>query len=631
MFRYFIYLVSIYKFSKNIPVLFLNNLRFQHHSLGLPLIMTLISMAAFAETLSAKDHKQKAGEALIQECKALSDKFDYAGLSGKAESVIAAGERERNVRISGYGYVYLGGSQLMLKEASAAADNLRKAIEIGEKIGNDTILSTAYNSLGIYEASVTRNLFLAQRYFYKSRQHAVEAKYSRIERSIGSNLAELAIELNDTSGIKYARECYNYGVEASLPRFEYSGAINLAELYKIKGDYELADRYAIIALNLAVANEYHDLGQINLLMSVIAFSKGDDKGAQDYAVKAIERLKEENTIALPKAYLMLARACKSQGRYADSLIQLKLGEDAARKYSSFVSIGEIYELMSENYDSLGQKDNALKYLRMAKDSTESYYRTDRKRMEQERSLILDLEDKDNKMKIQNVKVKLQSRFILSLSAGLLLLIILLVIVVVNHHKQRRLYKNLVEQNRKVVALRDELLNTSVQPVSDIETMTDPGINELSSPDNAENVVATDNPDSVPEYLPVGEERTVTIAKPGVNDQKADKLYARLCRLMKEERLFADPGMTREEVIERLSTNRTYLTQIISRHGWTNYSHFVNSFRIDEAIKILSDKNREDVKMRDLYSELGFGSQATFYKTFSSFTGMSPVMFRKSVK
>ena len=181
----------------------------------------------------------------------------------------------------------------MLKEASAAADNLRKAIEIGEKIGNDTILSTAYNSLGIYEASVTRNLFLAQRYFYKSRQHAVEAKYSRIERSIGSNLAELAIELNDTSGIKYARECYDYGVEASLPRFEYSGAINLAELYKIKGDYELADRYAIIALNLAIANEYHDLGQINLLMSVIAFSKGDTKGAQDYAIKAIERLKSE--------------------------------------------------------------------------------------------------------------------------------------------------------------------------------------------------------------------------------------------------------------------------------------------------------------------------------------------------
>ena len=629
MLRYLFYIKSVYKYLRNIPLLRLDTLRFRHQLIGLPLIITVISMVVSVEELSAQGHK--SGEALIQECKDLSDKFDYAGLYGMAQSVIAAGERERNERISGYGYVYLGGSQLMLKEASAAAENLRKAIEIGEKIENDTILSTAYNSLGIYEASVTRNLFLAQRYFYKSRQHAVDAKYSRIERSIGSNLAELAIELNDTSGIKYARECYDYGVEASLPRFEYSGAINLAELYKIKGDYELADRYATIAMNLAIAHGYHDLGQINLLMSIIAFSKGDYKAAQDYAVKAIEKLKKENTIALPKAYLMLARSYSSQGRYADSLLQLKLGEDAARKYSSFVSIGEIYELMSENYDALGQKDNALRYLRLAKDSTDSHYRTDRKRMEQERSLILDLEDKDNKMRIQNVKVKLQSRLILSLSAGVLLLIIMLVIVVVNHHKQRRLYKNLVEQNKRVVALRDELLNTSVQPMPDIETTNDSCIDEISTPDNTKNAETTENPDSVPERISGTEERIVAVVKPGVNDQKADILYARLCRLMKEDRLFADPGMTREEVIERLGTNRTYLTQIISKHGWTNYSHFVNSFRIDEAIRILSDKNREDVKMRDLYSELGFGSQATFYKTFSSFTGMSPVMFRKSVK
>lgn len=88
-------------------------------------------------------------------------------------------------------------------------------------------------------------------------------------------------------------------------------------------------------------------------------------------------------------------------------------------------------------------------------------------------------------------------------------------------------------------------------------------------------------------------------------------------------------MTREMIIERLGTNRTYLTQVISRHGWTNYSQFVNSFRIDEAIRILSDKTRTDIKVSTLYSELGFGSQATFYKAFTAATGVSPVVFKKS--
>ena len=102
-------------------------------------------------------------------------------------------------------------------------------------------------------------------------------------------------------------------------------------------------------------------------------------------------------------------------------------------------------------------------------------------------------------------------------------------------------------------------------------------------------------------------------------------------MMKEERLYADPRITREYIIERLGTNRTYLTKIISKYGWINYSQFVNSFRIDEAIRILSNKTNNDKKISSLYSELGFGSPATFFKTFSKVTGMSPAAFRKSVK
>lgn len=573
------------------------------------LISLIVLSGLFLCAVSIWADTHKSGEELVKDCRALSDKFDYAQLRNVSASLIAAGEREQNERILGYGYVYLGGTQMMLKEAASAADNLRKAIEIGNKINNDTILSTAYNSLGIYEASVTRNLYLAQRYFFKSRQHARDGKYSRIERSIGSNLASLAIELNDTSGIKYAQECYDYGVEEGLPRFEYSGALNLAELYNIKGDYDLAERYATISRSLALEHGYHDIGQINLISSVIALGKGDADRASEYALKAIVALKEENTISLPKAYLMLAKAYTAQGKHIESLAQLKMGEESARDYSSFSSIADIYELMADNYEAIGQSETALKFLRLAKDSTDSNYLKDRKRMDQERSLILDLEENENKIKMQNMRVESQQRLILSLTAGMILLIAMLIIIVVNQRKRKKLYENLVTQNQRVVALRDAMLHTTESPIA----ATDAHVES-----------AVDFPkDEHPEES--------NDTKSSLSDEKADEIYAALCRLMKDERLFADPRATRESVIERLGTNRTYLTQIIAKHGWMNYSHFVNSFRIDEAIRILSDKTREDIKMRDLYSELGFGSQATFYKTFSSVTGMSPVVFRKSVK
>lgn len=543
------------------------------------------------------------GESLIKECIGLSDKFDYPGLYKCAERLIAAGEREHNDRMLGYGYVYLGGAQLMVKEAARAAENLHRAIELGNKLGNDTILSAAYNSLGIYEASVTRNLYLAQRYFYKSRQSAREAKYHRIEKSIGSNLAELAIELNDTAGIKYAQECYDYGVKSQMPRFEYSGAINLAELYKIKGDYDEAERYAGIAISLARKHDYHDYGQINLINSVIAMGRGDTEKAAEYASAAVDALQEENTVSLPKAYLMLARALTSEGRYRESLEQLIKGSEASHKYSSYTSFAEIYALMAENYEALGETQNALKYLKMAKDSTDKHYHDDKKRLDQERSLILDLEDNENKIKLQNIQVKSQQRLIILLSLGILLLGTFLVMIIVAYNKRKRLYERLATQNREVVALRDELIDNNSS------------LYESINGENSSRPVSGEGNDG----------------KSSITDDKSDELYAVLCKMMKEERLYSDMRITREAVIERLGTNRTYLTQAISKHGWKNYSQFVNSFRIDEAVRILSDHSKDDIKIRDLYSQLGFGSQATFFKTFRAVTGMSPIVFRKSAK
>lgn len=556
----------------------------------------------------------KSARQLKEECALMIDRFDYASLPEKATELIAAGEREKKPLMTGYGYAYLGGAQLFNGDVAQTHEVLNRSIVIGEQTANDTLLSIAYNTLGIYEASVERNLHLAQRYFLKSRRHARDARYDRIEKSIGSNLAEIAIELNDTAGIVYARECYDYGVSEKNPRFEYSGAMNLAELYKIKGDYNLATRYAAVAMYLAEQYGYHDIGQINLIRSAIAMATGHLDEAEIYAREAIKMTASENTLALPKAYLMLATVLRARGNYRESLKQLETGADMAHKYSSFSSIADIYELMADNYESLGQSAEALKYLRFAKDSTESHYNTERKRLDNERSLILDLEENENRMKMQTVKVKAQKNLLILLSVVIVLLIVILVMVIVTHYKKKQLYASIVSQNIKRVELRDELDDSlsATEAEEDLPvTESDANVSNIST------AVADSNLD----------DRT----KSSVSEEKARTIYAELCRLMKEERLYADSRITRETIIDRLGTNRTYFTQIISRYGWDNYSQFVNSFRVDEAIRILSDRTRTDLKISELYAELGFGSPTTFYKIFSTATGVSPAVFRKSLK
>ena len=115
----------------------------------------------------------------------------------------------------------------------------------------------------------------------------------------------------------------------------------------------------------------------------------------------------------------------------------------------------------------------------------------------------------------------------------------------------------------------------------------------------------------------------------LDTEKSKKIYNRLCELIENERLYTDPNFTREELVERLHTNRTYLSQIIKIHTGKNYSQLINSYRIKEAIKILSDPGKKDYSLKKLSEELGFVSSNTFSKVFQQTVGMSPSNFRKT--
>lgn len=566
-------------------------------------------VAAVAATLSCAAifvciGAQADSEALRLQCQSLVDSFDYSLLKQKAAELLNAGIRTNDTRLCAWGYTYLGGAQLFGGESNKAENTIKRGIAEAEKIKNDTILASAYNTLGIYEATAQHNLYLAQRYFLKSRQYAHDCGYTRVEMSMGSNLAELAIELRDTAGFTYAKECYDYGVKSHQPRYQYSGLLNMAELAHLKNDYDAASRYATMAMALALKHGYRNIEQIHLLNSVIAMERGNFNDAISYADMAIEEtLKGNNTVTLPKIYLNSALAHMGAGNIDTALTMLNKGADAANKYDSYSVIADIYETMSKIYEQKGDDTKALYYLRLSKDSIDSNYQSDKRRLNNERELLLDIEARENAMKIQQLKVSSQHRLIWILAIALLLLLFVLFYVILNHRRKHRLYDSLVTQNRKVVELREELRAAGDGICASLTADDD------KTPDDE-----TKNTDNL--------QRTLS-------DEKAKRLWLELNRLMTEERLYADPRITRENIIERLATNRTYLTQVIARYSSMNYSQFVNSFRVDAAIKFLSSELHAGYPLKQLSTDLGFGSLTTFYKVFNTATGMSPAAFRKS--
>ena len=97
--------------------------------------------------------------------------------------------------------------------------------------------------------------------------------------------------------------------------------------------------------------------------------------------------------------------------------------------------------------------------------------------------------------------------------------------------------------------------------------------------------------------------------------------------MEQEKIYRDSNLTRDRLAELLGTNRTYLTQIITQHSGKGYYQFINSYRIKEAVKILSDPANSSYPLKALAADLGFKSMTTFYKTFQETVGMTPSMYR----
>lgn len=95
------------------------------------------------------------------------------------------------------------------------------------------------------------------------------------------------------------------------------------------------------------------------------------------------------------------------------------------------------------------------------------------------------------------------------------------------------------------------------------------------------------------------------------------------------KIYKDNFITKDKVAEILGTNRTYLSRIINEQSKLSFTHYVNRFRIEEAIRLLSDPNNE-TPMKAISAELGFNSISTFYNLFQSSVGMTPSQYRNKV-
>jgi AraC-like DNA-binding protein len=109
---------------------------------------------------------------------------------------------------------------------------------------------------------------------------------------------------------------------------------------------------------------------------------------------------------------------------------------------------------------------------------------------------------------------------------------------------------------------------------------------------------------------------------------ADFFLTKLKNLMEEKKPHLDTFLNINQLARRLNIQPRHLSQILNESLHQNFYDFVNSYRIEEAKKMLLDSSNEKTTVLEVLLDVGFNSKSAFNRTFKKNTGLTPSQFKK---
>jgi len=115
----------------------------------------------------------------------------------------------------------------------------------------------------------------------------------------------------------------------------------------------------------------------------------------------------------------------------------------------------------------------------------------------------------------------------------------------------------------------------------------------------------------------------------LSEQRKLMIIDRLDTLMTYDKIFTNEKLSVEDVANRLGTNTKYVSQVINERYGKNFYNYINTYRVEEAQKLLLSGGWEKYSMIGIALMVGFGSKSSFNSSFKRITGQTPSEFVKA--
>jgi AraC-like DNA-binding protein len=109
--------------------------------------------------------------------------------------------------------------------------------------------------------------------------------------------------------------------------------------------------------------------------------------------------------------------------------------------------------------------------------------------------------------------------------------------------------------------------------------------------------------------------------PAINEEEKREIRRLIELIVKEKKLYLDPNLKIDHFAKKIHIPVKKLSQTIHNIYSKNFTNFINDYRIQEAVKILS--SGEKISIDELSRNVGFNSRSTFNRAFKAFKELTP--------
>lgn len=510
--------------------------------------------------------------------------WNECGRTGRYDSAVAVTSlyyrkvlKEKDTVSASYAGLFLAQAYLYKEDRDSVDYYLREVLGLMDPCVNPALGIPFYNVKGISALKYGLDYSAAMDCFRKGYDCAKND--GSIENMVVflTNIVEIFYLRSDSNGLNYAKEACCIAESGTIDSALLCQAyIAVTRMLFLKKNFE--DAFVYLRKAEKIMDEFplpSQMPSVYLLYGDIFSSTGKYAEADEYYCKALCSSGNAEPAMITMIYLNYGNFCLTQGRTDKAIEMFKSGLSISYRYGNNDFRKSLIRKISEAYYMAGDRNASLDYFINYHLYLDSISNVNAEH--QFNNLLMRYQDMEHEKSLQAKEVViLRARKKVMLSAFIVFTMCLVMsFILLMYRKQKKMYALLVER---------------YQNYSD----------------------------------------RMEVRKDSSGDDDSRRLFEKIEKLMREERLYRAKDCSMDKIAELLQTNRTYVSNCINHYSGMTYYAYLDAFRIMEATRIIS-KECTEMPLKELSDILGYSSISVFYKAFKRETGCTPGQYRNEIR